>query len=88
MDEMKKKRILDDELLDQVVGGRRETIFEPNIGYVFSYSGPGSNYEVLYRIKNGDTVNTTGNVYHNQEDGLNWYELDDRSWVPSYSFRK
>ena len=87
MDEKKKKRMLDDELLDQDVGGGRVTIEDRSVSHVFSYSGPGSNYEIVNSYTNGTHVYTTGDVYHNQEDGLTWCQLDDGSWVPSNSFR-
>ena len=83
MDEKKKKRMLDDELLDNVVGGVKMTVANPNTGYINCREGPGTSYSVVYSLNNGNTVRTTGRTVYNDNDGYTWSELDDGYWVAS-----
>ena len=87
MDEKKKKRMLDDDALDQVVGGATMRVYNPNNNYINCRSGAGSNYSKEYSLKNGSSVYTVDKVY-NDEDGYYWSQLDDGNWVPSDLLRK
>ena len=82
MDE--KKKMLDDESLDQVVGCARRYISSSDNGYVNIRSGPGSGYSVEYSLNNGQLVNTTGYKVYNERDGYSWSELDNGCWVPTH----
>ena len=87
MDEKKKKRMLDDELLDNVIGGSRIYASNPDISYVNCHTGPGTNYEIPYRIHNGEHAYATGRTRYNEQDGYSWSQLDDGNWVPAHLFR-
>ena len=83
MDEKKKKRMLDDEALDQVVGGRRMTVANPNAGYINCRQGPGSNFPTGYNLNNGQSVYATSETVYNDSDGYSWTQLEDGYWVAS-----
>ena len=83
MEEKKKKRMLDDESLDQIVGGRRMTVANPNAGSINCRQGPGTNFPTGYTLNNGKTVYTTGDTVYNENDGYYWTQLDDGYWVAS-----
>ena len=82
MDGKKKKRMLDDEALDQVVGGSRKYISNPGNVSVPCRSGPGYHYSTVYTLNNGALVYTVDKVY-SEADGIYWSQLDDGCWVPS-----
>jgi len=81
MDEKKRKKMLDDESLDQVVGGRRMTVANQNANYINCRQGPGTNYPVEYRLYNGEPVYAVGEPVYNENDGYYWTQLDDGYWV-------
>ncbi len=74
---------INDEALKQVSGGKIREIDNPDAPYANIRSTPGMESRVLFRMYNGEKVDTTGLVVH--KDGLDWYEiyLDDNvlGWV-------
>lgn len=59
--------------LENVTGGRIRTIENPDASYVNIRSQAGLQADVLFRMKNGQKVDTTGNKIN--RDGFNWYEI-------------
>jgi hypothetical protein len=39
-------------------------------------SGPGVTYPQIGSLRNGTSVNTTGNASYNPQDGRTWYEIN------------
>ena len=70
---------INDEALENVTGGARRTVHNDSLGYANVRSGPGQQYDVEYRVYNGDSVYTTG--YHKYSGGYDWYELDDGNFI-------
>lgn len=77
---------INDEALEKVTGGRLRKIDNPDAGYANIRSTPGLESRVLFRMRNGELVDTTGLVVH--RDGYDWYEiyLDDDAlgWVAGH----
>ncbi len=64
---------LTDESLENVVGGVKRIVDNPDDEYANVRSGAGLDTEVLYQVYNGVSVYTTGNVIY--RDGYDWYEI-------------
>ena len=77
---------INEESLEEVSGGRVRTINNPDASYVNIRSTPGMESRVMFKMYNGDKVDTTGLVVN--KDGLDWYEiyLDDNvmGWLCGY----
>ena len=69
--------------LENVTGGKLRRIDNPDVGYANIRSTPGFESRVMFRMKHGELVDTTGLVVH--RDGYDWYEfyLNDNvmGWV-------
>ena len=59
--------------LENVTGGKIRTIDNPDASYVNIRNQPGLQGDVLFRMKNGQKVDTTGNKIN--RDGFTWYEI-------------
>jgi uncharacterized protein YgiM (DUF1202 family) len=70
---------INDEALENVTGGARRKVSNDSCGYAFVRSGPGKQFDVEYKVYNGETVYTTG--YHKYSGGYDWYELDDGNFI-------
>ena len=70
MSELKK---IDDEVLEQVTGGKKVTVRNDATTYANIRLQPGLDTEVLYRADNGTVLETTGNTI--SRDGYIWYEI-------------
>jgi uncharacterized protein YgiM (DUF1202 family) len=74
---------ISDESLEKVSGGKIRKIDNPDASYANIRSTPGMESRVMFRMNNGELVDTTGLVVN--KDGLDWYEiyLDDNvmGWV-------
>ena len=73
---------LNDEELENVIGGARRTVSNDSSSYVWVRSGPGKQYDEQYKVYNGETVYTTG--YHEYSGGYDWYELDDGNFIAGF----
>lgn len=62
-----------DENLDNVVGGKIRVINNRDASYANIRSNAGLGSSVLFTMKNGEKVDTTGNRIH--RDGFDWYEI-------------
>lgn len=76
MTEMNK---LNDAALENVTGGARRKVYNSSRDYANVRNYAGLDYDVAYRVYNGETVYTTGNVRY--ADGYDWYQLDDGCWI-------
>ena len=86
MGDMKK---VDEQALDNVVGGARRTVYSDTPGYAYANCRrtAGLDSEVFFTIPNGTEVETTGNVIH--RDGYDWYEVRlagayDYGWIAGH----
>ena len=83
---MSEIRKINEDSLNEVTGGKIRTIYNPDADYVNIRSTPGMESRVMFRMNNGDIVDTTGLVVN--KDGLDWYEfyLDDdvMGWLCGY----
>ena len=71
---------INDESLDQVVGGVWRTVRNDSASYANVREWPGLDDDnVAYKVYNGDSVYTTGRVRY--ADGYDWYELNDGNWI-------
>ena len=75
---------INEEALEEVVGGKRVTVHNDAVNYANIRSGAGLNTEVLFRVKNGTVLETTGNKI--TRDGYTWYEVNlagayDYGWI-------
>ena len=70
---------INDEALEEVTGGARRRVSNDSCSYAYVRSGPGKQYDVEYKVYNGETVYTTG--YHEVHGGYDWYELDDGNFI-------
>jgi len=74
---------INEEALDNVVGGKRMIVENPNVDYVNVRRGPGTFYGVAFTLDNGTVVNVVAKKY-SEEDGYNWSQLDSGYWVASH----
>ncbi len=74
---------ISDEALDNVVGGARRIVSNPDASYANVRSGPGTNFSKEYALTNGAVVYTVDKVY-SEYDGYYWSQLDDGNWVASH----
>jgi hypothetical protein len=74
---------ISDEALEQVSGGKIREIDNPDAPYANIRSTPGMESRIMFRMYNGEKVDTTGLVVN--RDGLDWYEIyldnDVMGWV-------
>lgn len=64
---------INSEALNEVTGGKICTIHNPDASYVNIRSQAGLQATVLFKMNNGDKVDTTGNKIN--RDGFDWYEI-------------
>lgn len=64
---------INEKALENVTGGKIRTIDNPDASYVNIRSQAGLQGSVLFRMKNGQKVDTTGNKI--TRDGYTWYEI-------------
>ena len=71
---------INDEALENVVGGARRIVRNSSASYANVRSYPGLDPDnVEYKVYNGESVYTTGKVRY--ADGYDWYQLDDGNWI-------
>ena len=77
---------INDEALNEVTGGKIRTIHNSDASYTNIRSAAGLNSKVLFRMNNGQKVDTTGNKIH--RDGFDWYEIyldnDQYGWIAGH----
>lgn len=74
------KEKLNEKALSKVTGATAYVLESNNdIGV---RSGPGSNYDTAYMVRNGDMVFTKGVSLFNKDDGYEWEEMTDGNWIP------
>ncbi len=77
---------INDEALNEVTGGKIKTIHNSDASYANIRSGAGLNTRVLFRMNNGQKVDTTGN--HIRRDNIDWYEIylddDQYGWIAGH----
>ena len=71
MSEMKK---MNDMALENVVGGATRKVDNKAAAYANVRDGAGLKTNIIGRVMNGDTVETTGR--HIVKDGYDWYEFE------------
>ena len=64
---------INEEALENVVGGARRIVHNDSVNYANIRRTPGLNTEVLFTVKNGTELTTTGNKI--TRDGYTWYEV-------------
>ena len=77
-------RKINDTELNDVVGGKRVVVHNDSVNYANVRVTPGLNTEVLFTVKNGTELYTTGNKI--TRDGYTWYEVNlagayDYGWI-------
>ena len=77
---------INDEALEQVAGGKRRVVANDSETYVNVRSGPGTEFEKEYTLKNGSVVYTVRKVF-NEDDGYYWTQIDDGCWIASHLLR-
>ena len=75
---------VNDQALDNVVGGATRTVHNDAVSYANVRHAPGLNSSVASQISNGTKVVTTGEVVY--ADGYNWYKIvlpggSDEAWI-------
>ena len=75
---------INDEALENVVGGKKVTVHNDTVDYANIRSGAGLITKVLFTVKNGTELETTGNTI--TRDGYTWYEVNlagayDYGWI-------
>ena len=65
---------LNAEALEEVSGGKIRTIYNDSASYVNIRNQAGLQSDVLFRMNNGQKVDTTGNKIN--RDGYTWYEIN------------
>jgi len=75
---------INDAALNDVVGGKRVVVHNDSVNYANVRVTPGLNTEVLFTVKNGTELYTTGNKI--TRDGYTWYEVNlagayDYGWI-------
>ena len=81
MTEMKK---INDQALENVVGGVNRTVHNDAVSYANVREKPGLDSKVFFTVKNGQEVTLTGNKV--SKDGYVWYEIMlagayDTGWI-------
>ena len=81
MTEMKK---INDQALENVVGGATRTVHNDAVGYANVRHIPGLGTKIIAQLSNGTKVTTTGEVCY--EDGYDWFEIvlpggSDTAWI-------
>ena len=64
---------INDEAHENVTGGKTVTVHNDSVNYANIRRTPGLNTEVLFTVKNGTQLMTTGNKI--TRDGYTWYEV-------------
>ena len=77
-------RELNAEEMEKVTGGSQKTIQTKN---AVVRLGPGKNYPEKMKLSQGTTVNFTGTVSYNDQDGESWYMISSptEGWVTKSS---
>ena len=77
------KTKLDDEMLDNVVGGIKATINTRANSNAVVRSGPSKQSNQVDSLCNGTSVRTSGESVYNDRDGITWYEIYEpiHGWV-------
>ena len=75
---------INDEALENVTGGKTVTVHNDSVNYANIRRTPGLNTEVLFTVKNGTEVWTTGEKV--TKDGYTWYKIvlpsgSDEAWI-------
>ena len=70
---------INDEALENVTGGARRIVHDDARDYANVRTYAGLDYDVAYRVYNGESVYTIGRVKY--ADGYDWYQLDDGNWI-------
>ena len=75
---------INEEALEEVVGGAIRTVHNDAVPYANVREAPGLNSTVAARLANGVKVRTTGNKV--KKDGYVWYEItlvdgSDYGWI-------
>ena len=65
---------INDEALQNVVGGKKCKVDNKAVGYANVRDGAGLKSNVIGRVSNGDFVEITGK--HIVKDGYDWYEFE------------
>ena len=77
---------INDESLENVVGGKLRRIYNDSASYANIRGAAGLHSKVLFKMNNGEMVDTTGN--HINRDNIEWYEiyLDDNKygWIAGH----
>ena len=69
---------INDESLDLVSGGATARV-KAKTTFAFVKSGPGENFDSVYKVQSGDTVETTG--VRQDQGGKIWCELAGGGWI-------
>ena len=80
---MEKMSKVNDEALEEVVGGKLMRVANESVNYVNVRSGPGTKFGKEYTLRNGVYVNTVKKVY-NEDDGYYWSQIDDGCWIATH----
>ena len=67
------KNMINEEALEQVVGGREVQVYNNAASYTNLRTAPGLSSDVKLKLRNGDWVCTTGGVI--TKDGYTWYQV-------------
>ena len=70
---MKEFEKINENILENVTGGVRRTVYNDAVGYANLRKAPGLNSDVFFTLRNGNRVDTTGNKV--TKDGYTWYEV-------------
>lgn len=75
------KDMINEEMLEQVVGGVERTVNTNTTQNAAVRSGAGKSFDQIASLKNGTKVNATGRFM--QADGRNWAEVDSpvKGWI-------
>lgn len=76
MSEVKK---LNEEALEQVTGGIKKRVMNKSDNAAVIKAGPGQDFEGLYKVRNGDYVDLTGNKH--VAAGTLWLEVEGGGWI-------
>ena len=67
------KNMINDEMLENVVGGKEVQVNNKTVPYANLRKAPGLKSDVKMKLDNGDWVGTTGKT--EKKDGYVWYQV-------------
>ncbi len=75
--------LLTDDELENISGGVQAYADSGTSLNIPVRSGAGREFGQISSLKNGISVNTTGQIIYNEMDGITWYEINDpiEGWV-------